>query len=169
MQQLQYVDSIPDPNYQVYFCGRFSEAPVSSKLFSGPYTDPFWPNATNAQPTWLNDSSSVTGGREWYSYADRVGAIFEFSPDSADVTSKVGVSWISAEKACRFADEEITSWNLNDTVAAAKKMWNDEVLSRITTTDLSNVTRLTMLYSALYKAHLIPRSVMLALIGVSLR
>ncbi|GME23223.1 Glycosyl hydrolase 92 [Neofusicoccum parvum] len=145
-----------DPDYQVYFCGRFSEPPTSSRLFSGPYTDPFWPNATGAQPTWLNSSTSVTGGRLWHSYADRVGALFEFPANASTITSKVGVSWISADRACAFADDEVASWELNDTVAAARRTWNDDVLSRITTMDLANKTRLTMFYSALYKAHLIP-------------
>ncbi|KAK7514728.1 glycosyl hydrolase [Phyllosticta citriasiana] len=144
------------PDYTVYFCGHFDQTPKSAKLFSGPYTDPYWPNTTNSQPRWLNDSTTVTGGTNGYQYANRIGALFEFNASASKVMSKVGVSWISAEKACNFVDDEIDGWDFDDTVKTAKKTWNDEVFSRITTTDLKNVTRLTMFYSALYKMHLIP-------------
>lgn len=68
----------------------------------------------------------------------------------------MGVSWISVDKACQYANNELTSWNLNDTVDAAKREWSSTVLNKLTTTDHSNATRLQMLYSSLYKAHLLP-------------
>lgn len=145
------------PDYTVFFCGEFSSTPKSAKLFTGPYTDPYWPNTTDSRPTWLNDSSSVTGGTTGYQYSNRIGALFEFDGSASEVMSKVGVSWISAEKACKFVDDEVDGWDFDGTVQTAKKTWNDEVFSKITTTDFKNVTRLTMFYSALYKMHLIPR------------
>ncbi|EKG18302.1 Glycosyl hydrolase 92 [Macrophomina phaseolina MS6] len=149
-----------DPNYQVHFCGRFDTAPTTATLFSGPYTDPFWPNSTATGdavvPTWHNASTSLAGGPPGYSTANRIGALFAFPPNTTTLTSKVGVSWISVAKACQFADEEVVSWDLGATAQAARAMWNDDVLARIKTGDRANATRLTMLYSALYKAHLIP-------------
>ncbi|KAK8235410.1 alpha-1,2-mannosidase family protein-like protein [Phyllosticta capitalensis] len=144
------------PDYTVFFCGEFSSTPKSAKLFTGPYTDPYWPNTTDSRPTWLNDSSSVTGGTTGYQYSNRIGALFVFDGSASEVMSKVGVSWISAEKACKFVDDEVDGWDFDGTVQTAKKTWNDEVFSKITTTDFKNVTRLTMFYSALYKMHLIP-------------
>ena len=88
--------------------------------------------------------------------ADRIGALFEFPANATTVRSKVGVSWISVDKACQFVASEIPTYNLNDTVDAAKATWNSDVLSAITTTDLNNQTRLQMFYSALYKSHLLP-------------
>lgn len=41
-------------------------------------------------------------------------------------------------------------------ISAAKNQWNKEVLSQVTTTDLSNNTLLEMLYSGIYKMHLMP-------------
>lgn len=41
-------------------------------------------------------------------------------------------------------------------ISAAKEQWNHEVFSKVTTTDLSNNTLLEMLYSGLYKMHLMP-------------
>lgn len=147
------------PDYQVYFCGQFSETPLNAVLFTGPYTDPYWPNSTYPQstPIMLNESTSVVGGTTGYSYANRIGALFSFSGgNSSIITSKVGVSWISSDKACQYANSEITTWDLNDTVNAVVQTWNDNVFSRITTTDLSNSSRLEMFYSGIYKAHLIP-------------
>ena len=68
----------------------------------------------------------------------------------------MGVSWVSVDKACQYANDEIRSWDLNDTVAAAKQEWSTTVLSKLTTTDLSNATRLQMMYSSLYRMHLLP-------------
>ena len=41
-------------------------------------------------------------------------------------------------------------------ISAANERWNEEVLSKITTTDPSNSSLLEMLYSGLYKMHLMP-------------
>ncbi|KAF2086181.1 glycoside hydrolase family 92 protein [Saccharata proteae CBS 121410] len=144
------------PDYQVYYCGRFSETPISAKLFTGAYTDPYWPNSTNSRPLWLNSSASVAGGAAGYNYAERIGSLFEFASNTTTVMSKVGVSWLSADKACQFVNDEVPSWDMNETVQAAKSEWSSDILSRISTTDLSNSTRLEMFYSALYKMHLIP-------------
>ncbi|KAI9877042.1 MAG: hypothetical protein M1830_004961 [Pleopsidium flavum] len=143
------------PDYQVYFCGQFDVAPQSTQLFSGPYTDPYWPNSTMTQATFRN-VTSIVGGTTGYGYADRIGALFRFPSNSTTIRSKVGVSWISADKACQFVASEIPTYDLKTTSNAAEKIWNNDVLRKITTTDLSNRTRLEMFYSALYKAHLLP-------------
>lgn len=70
------------------------------------------------------------------------------------MTSKVGISWISADKACQFLDE-IPGWDLNSTVQAAKDQWNAEVLSKIDVQS-TNETQLEMFYTALYHSHLMP-------------
>lgn len=90
---------------------------------------------------------------------DRVGAVFSWPSGSAfSIKSKVGISFISAEKACKFKDDEIATWNVNDTVAAAVKEWNRDVFSKIQVpTDSSqNRTNLALLYSSLYFMHLMP-------------
>jgi len=100
--------------------------------------------------------TSIVGGTTGFNYADRIGALFKFPSNSTTIRSKVGVSWISADKACQFVASEIPTYDLKTTSNAAKKIWNNDVLGKITTTDLSNMTRLEMFYSALYKAHLLP-------------
>ncbi|PVH99408.1 glycoside hydrolase family 92 protein [Periconia macrospinosa] len=141
-------------DYRVYFCGQFNTSPTSAKLFSGPATDPYWPNATFTSTT-FSDSTYMSGGIVGYQYADRVGALFEFPFNATTVISKVGVSWISAEKACAFLEDEIPHWDLNTTVAEAKTAWNTEVLSKIQINS-NNDTESTMFYTALYHGHLLP-------------
>ena len=58
--------------------------------------------------------------------------------------------------ACNSKQSEIPHWNLSEVTDGAKKAWNDEVLSTITTSDLSNQTRLEMFYTGLYHTSLMP-------------
>jgi putative alpha-1,2-mannosidase len=106
-------------------------------------------------PTFNNLSKEDSGP-----LTDRVGAVFTWtgSSNSSSVKSRVGISFISTEKACEFKDQEIPSWNLNDSVAAAVQEWNENVFSKVrVATDASqNRTNLVLLYSSLYFMHLMP-------------
>ncbi|EEP78043.1 conserved hypothetical protein [Uncinocarpus reesii 1704] len=133
-------------------CGIFDTEPVLSRLWKAPYTDPYYDIPVEVS---FSEQQTIKGGREGYNYAHRIGVLFEFPHNITKVRSKVGVSFISTEKACEFI-KEIPSWKLNDTTSAAKERWNEEVLGRITVPDKSNLTRTTMLYSALYRSHLTP-------------
>ncbi|KAF2669377.1 alpha-1,2-mannosidase family protein-like protein [Microthyrium microscopicum] len=141
------------PDYTVYFCAVFDQS-ATGRLFRGPYTDPYWANFTGASPTYVN-GSSVQGGVAGSQFADRVGAIFEFPGNASMVKSKVGVSWISEDRACEFLGE-IKSWDLNETITKTKEVWEDDVLSKIQVKGEKNTTRLTMFYTALYHTALLP-------------
>ena len=66
---------------------------------------------------------------------DRVGAVFSF--DESNVTSKVGISFISSSKACRFVDYEIPmGTGPQDLVSQAKSNWN-AVLSKVQTSEVA--------------------------------
>ncbi|KAI1338237.1 glycoside hydrolase family 92 protein [Xylariaceae sp. FL0016] len=140
-------------DYRVYFCGRFDETPSSSQLFSGRATDPYWPNSTDVKATFTNDTE-IQGGTIGYQYADRIGALFQFPPNVTNLTSKVGISWVSAEKACQFL-EEIPGWDLEEVKAAAEDKWNSDVFSKIEVST-ANETQLEMFYTAMYHSHLLP-------------
>lgn len=102
-------------------------------------------DGSTEQPSGTASSSSTS---------KRVGAVFFF--DESEVISRVGISWISTEKACRNVQDEIPVKTEFDTVVKeAKSDWNANVLSRITTTN-TNKTSLELLYSSLYFMHLIP-------------
>ena len=141
------------PDYTVYFCSEFDSAPENYQLFYGPYTDPYWPNSTNATATFVN-ANSLTGGTPGWNFADRIGAVFNFT--NSTIMSKTGVSWISTDKACMFLQDEIPDFNMSTLVTQAEDAWTSQVFSKINTTDTSNSTLLTMLYSALYRTSLLP-------------
>ncbi|KAI7107234.1 hypothetical protein KC352_g36761, partial [Hortaea werneckii] len=144
----------------VFFCGEFEEAPDQAKTFSGRLTDPIqryhtWSNGPVPEPQFSQNGSSEVSGP----LNDRVGALFTWSNSSAaTVRSRVGISFISSEKACAFKNDEIPSWSLNDTVTNAVEEWNRDVFSKIQvpTGDAQNRTNLVLLYSSLYFMHLMP-------------
>jgi putative alpha-1,2-mannosidase len=144
--------------FTVYFCGDFDTPPDETKTFRGRNTDPMaryhtFSNEPYQQPIFGNDSEA--SGQ----LNDRIGALFSWTTSSsATVRSRVGVSFISAEKACRFRDDEIPSWSLDDIVTAAVEEWNRDVFSKIKvpTDDTQNRTNLVLLYSSLYFMHLMP-------------
>ncbi|KAL2003273.1 hypothetical protein VTN02DRAFT_4483 [Thermoascus thermophilus] len=145
--------------YTVYFCGEFSKSPSRAQAFSGVNTDhiPRYHNLANggtSEPIYGNASKVISGPMN-----DRVGALFTWDDGpAAQISSRVGISFISVEKARSYKDSEITSWNLNDTVAAAVKEWNEEVFSKIQVPldDSANMTHVRLLYSSLYFMHLMP-------------
>ncbi|KAL1597876.1 hypothetical protein SLS60_008363 [Paraconiothyrium brasiliense] len=141
-------------DYRVYFCGKFDTRPAEARLFSGKATDPYWPNATDVRPTFTN-ATSIRGGTVGYQYADRIGALFSFPPNSSVLASKVGISWVSEDKACQFLEEEIPHWDLEKVQQAAKDRWNIEVLSKIDV-QTNNKTQSEMFYTAMYHSHLMP-------------
>lgn len=72
------------------------------------------------------------------------------------MTSRVGISWISTAKACSNLKDEIPDGTPFDQVVKdTKSAWNEQVLSKITTTT-TNTTNLELLYTSLYFMHLIP-------------
>lgn len=146
------------PDAPVYFCAEFDTAPDQVQLFSGPYTDPYWPNSTLPQiePPIFTNATSISGGQTYYSYARRIGGLFTFPSHTSTLRSKIGVSFINSDKACQYIASELPSWSLEPYIFSAISEWNSVVLSKVTTSDKSNLTLLEMLYSGLYKMHLMP-------------
>lgn len=90
---------------------------------------------------------------------NRVGALFSWNNGPASqLTSRVGISFISADKARSYIQKEIPSWNLNDTVQDTVKEWNADVFNKVSVPlDASaNMTNVRLLYSSLYFMHLMP-------------
>jgi hypothetical protein len=120
------------PKWTIYFCGKFDQPIINAYTFKGN-------ESLLSQHDHSNNSASN---------AQVVGAVFSFN--STNVTSRVGISWISAAKACDFIDEEIPAGStLNGLVQASKQAWNQQVLSKIQTTN-TVTSNLQQLYSNLY-------------------
>lgn len=128
------------PKWTVYFCGYFDQ-PATFKTFLGK-------DATGT--TIVDYDNSASQGS-----TARLGAVFTFN--STSVTSRVGVSFISSEQACSNVDKEIPIDTTLDTLEQnVKAAWSEGVLSKVTTTDTANTTKLQLLYSSLYHFSLIP-------------
>ncbi|KAJ6789280.1 hypothetical protein PWT90_02146 [Aphanocladium album] len=121
--------------WTVYFCGHF-DAPATYKVFRAP--------------------DGKNNKREDTNQAPRTGALFTFNQTS--VVSRVGVSFISTQQACDSVAREIPRGTaLRDVQAQTRQVWNNEVFSKVTTTE-TNTTKLNQLYSALYFMHLLPQN-----------
>jgi putative alpha-1,2-mannosidase len=155
---------MPGAPYTVYFYGEFSITPQTSTIFSGTNTDPMprYQNLANGgipEPVYGNQSTNKATSGPMNS---RVGALFSWanSAETAqNITSRIGISFISADKAKSYIASEIPSWNLDDTVADSVSEWNTDVFSkiRVPVDDVSaNLTNLRLLYSSLYFMHLMP-------------
>ena len=146
--------------FPVYFCGEFDYPPDQSRVIQGPNTDPMARlhglSSEDIPMATFGDAGTARSG--WMN--DRIGAVFTWSDTSPrSIKSKVGISFVSVDNACRYKDQEISSWNLDNTVSAAVTKWNDNVFSkvRVSTEGPSvNKTNLILLYSSLYFMHLMP-------------
>ncbi|RAL10842.1 uncharacterized protein BO97DRAFT_444331 [Aspergillus homomorphus CBS 101889] len=147
--------------FTVYFYGEFSTAPETARTFSGKNTEPMpryqsLANGGISQPVYGNVThKKVTSGP----MNDRVGALFSWNSTSdAQITSRVGISFISVERARAYIEAEIPSWVLNDTVQSAVEEWNRDVFSktRVALDETANMTHVRLLYSSLYFMHLMP-------------
>lgn len=142
----------------VYFYGEFSTPPSDFRTFKGPNTDPManYHNLTNgrtSQPEF--GTSNVTSGP----MNDRIGGLFSWeNGQAAQISSRIGISTISIERARGYVSSEIPSWKLEDAVNSAVDEWNADVFSkiRVPLDNTVNITHVRLLYSALYFIHLMP-------------
>ncbi|ROW02940.1 hypothetical protein VSDG_01734 [Cytospora chrysosperma] len=148
--------------YTVYFCGSFETQPLQSRTFTGRNTEPMVRHHTFSDEgppeAVFGDATSISSA-ESGPLGDRVGAVFSWDNGAAStIKSRVGISFISVATACNFRDDEISTWNINHTVDAAVKEWNEDVFSKIqvATDETANTTNLRLLYSSLYFVHLMP-------------
>lgn len=125
------------PDYRVYFCGYFDQPVVSAKTFTG-----------------RNETLSSYSAQKSTNGTYRQGGVFTFT--SKEVTSRVGISFISTDKACQNVESEIPlDTELQQLVTQAQENWNAAIFRKFTTTE-TNETTLTQLYSYLYGMNLLP-------------
>ncbi|RPA97619.1 hypothetical protein L873DRAFT_1741593 [Choiromyces venosus 120613-1] len=132
-------------NWKIYFCGKFRTSPTQVRTFSG----------TGGVLESYGEASEVSGTK-------RVGAVFSFgaslnaSTNPLVVESNIGISFMSAEKACKFIESEIPATQPFETlVNSTKQVWEEGVLSTVSTTD-TDEEKLKLLYSSLYGMYIIP-------------
>ena len=97
-----------------------------AKTFAGSETSFTYPGGSRVSASKTSDGSTQ---------GTRVGAVFSF-PNTTDgqVTSRVGISFISVSQACGNVNREISSGSDFQTyVQGTKEIWNADVLSKVTT------------------------------------
>ncbi|KAH7406001.1 alpha-1,2-mannosidase family protein [Phaeosphaeria sp. MPI-PUGE-AT-0046c] len=125
------------PDWTIYFCGKFSQRPVQAYTFVS-----------------RGNTTITTSGASAVSSDEKLGGVFTFSGDH--LISRVGISFISKEKACVNLDSEITEETQMETlVAKANTRWNEEVFDKLQI-KTTNATDQQLLYSSLYGMFLIP-------------
>lgn len=127
------------PDWRIYFCGYF-DTPASVKTFVGQ-------NENGSTVVNYSNVPSVAS-------TARLGAVFSFN--STTITSRVGISFISTSQACSNVNSQIPNGTtLSNLTTNAIQSWNEEVLSKVTTTE-TNLSNLQLLYSSIYFMHLLP-------------
>jgi predicted alpha-1,2-mannosidase len=124
------------PDWTIYFCGRFSQQPIRSRTFT----------ADNVTIQSANETSTVSGKA-------RLGGIFTFS--ESHVESRVGVSFLSKQKACHNLEEISETTGLEPLVMEARRKWDEQILSKVQISS-ANQDDAQLLYSSLYGMFLIP-------------
>ena len=128
------------PSWEVFFCGRFDTPPRAVSIDCQSIV------AGAAQH--CGSSTRVSGTR-------RVVAAFGFGPERI-LQSRVGISWISAARACWYVDEEIPPQaTVESLVEDTKRIWNDQILSKVTV-EGADPEDLKLLYSSLYGMNIMP-------------
>lgn len=125
------------PDWTIYFCGKFNQQPRTSRTFYG-----------NTTSTNLNASTSPVVGTA------RLGGVFTFS--ETELKSRVGISFLSSQKACDNLAAEISEeTELKTLVEKAQSNWNTQVFDKVQV-ESSDANDLQLLYSSLYGTFLIP-------------
>ncbi|KAJ7491252.1 glycosyl hydrolase family 92-domain-containing protein [Mycena latifolia] len=138
--------------WQIFFCGNFSIPASVAWTYFTPYNFLVPPATAPTLSPYYDIYASDTLA---------IGALFTWEHNSAlELESRVGVSFLSEEKACQFVRTEVP-WKqtFNETVQAVKDAWNTEILSSITVPKENgavNDTLLGLLYTHLYGSALMP-------------
>lgn len=126
----------------MYFCGNFDQ-PGTFRTFVGSDT------TTDRLARFSTQATTAAQGA-------RIGALFTFN--RKDVTSRVGISFLSEDHACENVEREIPrGTSMNKLRADTRAAWNSQIFSKVTTTE-TNTTKLNQLYSALYFMNLLPQN-----------
>ncbi|KAI0690299.1 glycosyl hydrolase family 92-domain-containing protein [Cytidiella melzeri] len=154
-----YLQSYGTSNYTAYACYDFAPPSQISSNFSqslvqfGTYRSVSSQNKANVTIT--PNSTFLSFPFAGSNLGIEAGALLQFS-GSETVLARFGVSFISTNQACANAEAEIPDWEWNSVQTASEQAW-ENVLTRIeTNTTTENATVVELLYSSLYRSHLVP-------------
>lgn len=134
-------------SYGLHFCADFQGASIRD-------TGVFQNNRPGRVPQLRTYATGATGPVP-------AGAWVQFHPPDNDdqITVRVGVSYISAEKACQNAETEIGDFDFDGTKKAAEEAWRTKLGTVSVDGTGVNSTFLTTFWSGLYRSLLSPQDV----------
>ncbi|KAL1640956.1 hypothetical protein SLS58_006394 [Diplodia intermedia] len=161
--------------HTLHFCGNFSSAPGSA-LTPAAAGSISWPYDPSIPPA---DAPVVRPYRDVRASAGAgmgIGAVFSWTWDdgggvgagngsdqaaAAVLEARVGISYASRARACRYVEEELPAGRgFGEVVERARAEWEEKVLGSVVVGDGGgeggNATLMRMLYSALYQTGLMP-------------
>lgn len=121
------------PEWTVYFCGYFDYS-GEVKMFHGSGEETKLLAETESSHD--DKLNNIQG-------AERVGLIYQFTnpgSQSFRITSRAGISFISASQACQNVNREIPSGTLmEEIIRDTQAIWNERVLSKVTISGVNEV------------------------------
>ncbi|SZF05428.1 unnamed protein product [Blumeria hordei] len=144
MGKAEFKPSFGIGSYVAYFCADFSGSTIRD-------------NGIFVNSRASTDVKDLTISRSINGFPLPGGAFVRFAPGTTTVLARVGVSFISSERACTSAETEIPEYDFTSTLTAAENMWRDK-MSPIkvdsTGTDMSLVKNF---YSGIYRTMVNPQ------------
>ncbi|KAJ9151165.1 Alpha-1,2-mannosidase-like protein [Pleurostoma richardsiae] len=143
----KFSPSFGNGNYQAYVCADFKGANIRK-------TGTFVGNQAKEDEKTLK---GVMNG--FFTPTGSVGAWVQFErPPTDEILARVGVSFISVDKACQNAEQEIPDFNFNATVKAAEDKWSEKMsVIEVDATGVGEELQ-TVFWSGIYRAMLSPQN-----------
>jgi putative alpha-1,2-mannosidase len=130
----RFIPSFGQGSYYVNFCADFQGSPVRDNGI-------FVNSRASTQAKSLTISRSING------YPLPGGGFVRFSPQyGGQVLARVGLSFISADQACRNAESEIPDFAFDNVKSAAEKAWREKLSNIVVDTTGANSSLITMFY-----------------------
>ncbi len=143
----QYSPSFGNGRYHAFFCADFRGGTIRK-------TGVFLSNNATEEPKFLD---SVGNGP--HIPTGSAGAWIQFDkPPTNSILARVGVSFISIDKACQNAEDEIPDFEFEKTERAAQNIWRDKLSAvDVDATGVSEELQ-TVFWSGLYRTLLSPQN-----------
>lgn len=139
----EFVPSFGKGNYTPYMCVDFKGAQLQDV---GVFNGSVWPGqlATETQP-------------ENFAAMQGVYTRFKDVNSTAEILARVGISWLSRERACQNAEREIKDWNFERLVKEAEVAWTKKLSPiKLNSTGVDE-HHLRNFWSGVYRAFISPQ------------
>ncbi|KAI1813662.1 family 92 glycosyl hydrolase [Poronia punctata] len=146
-----FVSSFSQGMYTAYFCTDFSSSSTDdTKIFDG---------GIFANSRASSDVRDLTISRSINGYPLPGGAFVRFEKGQEEVVARVGLSFISEEKACANAEEEIPDFDFDATRKVAEDAWREKLSPIVVSTGGGvDEKQVRNFYSGIYRTMVNPQN-----------